>query len=219
MEENLLSLFPLEVVLLPEELLPLHIFEDRYKTMIAECLQAKAAGKGQEEFGVVRLKGQALSTVGCTARIINLTRQYEDGRMDILTLGKRRFEILLTNEERPYLQGAVDYFQDEGPGASGDEAAELAIERFREAMRKLRHSAEMPIHLARPYRYLSFRIAAALPLDLEFKQRLLTLRNEPERLTLVQRALEMLMNQLDHVQESPKKAGGNGRARSGSFEI
>ena len=215
MEENLLPLFPLEIVLLPEEPLPLHIFEDRYKTMIGECLQAKAAGKGQQEFGIVLLKGQAVSAVGCTARIVNLTRQYEDGRMDILTVGKRRFEILLTNEERPYLQGTVDYFEDEGPDAPSDEAAEIAIECFRDAMRKLRHAAEMPVHLTRPYRYLSFRLAAALPLDLEFKQQLLTLRNEPERLTLVQRALEILMNQLDHVQESQQKAGGNGRVRHG----
>ncbi|MGD1103001.1 MAG: LON peptidase substrate-binding domain-containing protein [Terriglobia bacterium] len=186
MEENLLPLFPLEVVLLPEEPLPLHIFEDRYKTMIGECLQARAAGKGQQEFGVVLLKGQTVSTVGCTARIINLTRQYE---------------------------GAVDYFEDEGPDAPSDEAAELAIERFREAMRKLRHAAEMPVHLPRPYRHLSFRLAAALPLDHEFKQQLLTLRNEPERLALVQRALEILMNQLDQVQESQRKAGGNGHVR------
>jgi Lon protease-like protein len=215
MEENLLPLFPLEMVLLPEELLPLHIFEDRYKTMMGECLQAKAAVKGQQEFGVVLLKGQAVSSVGCTARIVNVTRQYEDGRMDILTVGKRRFEILLTNEERPYLRGAVDYFEDEGPDAPSDAAVELALERFREAMRKLRHAAEMPVHLPRPYRYLSFRLAAALPLDLEFKQRLLTLRNEPERLTLVQRALEILTNQLEHIQESQKKAGGNGNARPG----
>jgi Lon protease-like protein len=215
MEENLLPLFPLEMVLLPEEPLPLHIFEDRYRTMLGECLQAKAAGSGQQEFGVVLLKGQAVSSVGCTARIVNVTRQYEDGRMDILTVGKRRFEILLTNEERPYLRGAVDYFEDEGPDAPSDAAAELAIERFREAMRKLRGAAEMPVHLPRPYRHLSFRLAAALPLDLEFKQRLLTLRNEPERLTLVQRALEILMNQLERVQESQKKAGGNGHARLG----
>ena len=213
MENDLLPLFPLEVVLLPEEPLPLHIFEDRYKTMVGECLQAKTAGKGQQEFGVVRVKGQGVSTVGCTARIVNLTRQYEDGRMDILTVGKRRFEILLTNEERPYLRGTVDYFQDEGPDAPSDAAAEVAIERFRQALRKLHHAAEMPVHLPRPYRYLSFRLAAALPLDLEFKQRLLTLRNEPERLTLVQRALDLLMTQLDQVQESQKKAGGNGNVR------
>lgn len=215
MEETLLPLFPLEIVLFPEEPLPLHIFEDRYKTMIGECLQAKAEGKGQQEFGIVLLEGQAVSSVGCTARIINLTRQYEDGRMDILTVGKRRFEVLLTNEERPYLQGTVDYFEDDGPDAPSDKAAEIAIECFRNAMRKLRHAAEMPVHLTRPYRYLSFRLAAALPLDLKFKQQLLSLRNEPERLALVQRALEIPMNQLDHVQESQQKAGGNGRVRHG----
>lgn len=215
MQENLLPLFPLEIVLLPEEPLPLHIFEDRYKTLIGECLQARTAGTGLEEFGVVLLKGETVSAVGCTARIVNLTRQYEDGRMDILTVGKRRFEILLTNEEKPYLQGAVDYFEDDGPDAARDDAAELAINRFREAMRKLRNASDMPIHVPPPYRYLSFRLAAALPLDLEFKQQLLTLRNEPERLTLVMRALEILMDRLDHVQATRKKAGGNGHALGG----
>ncbi len=213
MDNDLLPLFPLEVVLLPEEPLPLHIFEDRYKTMIGECLQAKTKGQGQQEFGVVLLKGQAVSPVGCTARIVNLTRQYEDGRMDILTVGKRRFEIVLTNDERPYLRGAVDYFEDEGPDAPGDAVAELVIERFRDAIRKLRHAADMPVHVPRPYRYLSFRLAAALPLELDFKQQLLTLRNEPERLTLVQRALEILMDQLERVQKSQKKASGNGHGR------
>jgi len=213
MDNALLPLFLLEVVLLPEESLPLHIFEDRYKTMIGECLQAKATGKGQQEFGVVWLKGQAISAVGCTARIVNLTRQYEDGRMDMLTVGKRRFEILLTNDEQPYLRGAIDYFEDEGPDAPSDAEAEIALERFRDAMRKLRHAAEMPVHVPRPYRYLSFRLAAALPLELEFKQQLLTLRNEPERLRLIQRTLELLLQQFERVHISQEKAGGNGHGR------
>ncbi len=211
MEENLLPLFPLELVLLPEEPLPLHIFEERYKTLIGECLEAKATGKGQQEFGIVLLRGQELSSVGCTARIVNLTRKYEDGRMDILTIGKQRFEILLTNEEAPYLRGAVDYFSDnEGKDAPDDAEADQAIERFREVIRKLRHASEMPIHLPRPYRYLSFRLAASLPLEVEFKQQLLSLRNEPERLNLVVSAMDMLMNQLERVQKAQKKAGGNG---------
>jgi Lon protease-like protein len=213
MAENLLPLFPLKVVLLPQELLPLHIFEDRYKAMIGECLRAKETGEGQKEFGVVRLKGQTLSSVGCTASIVNVTRRYGDGRMDILTVGKRRFEILLTNQECPYLRGTVDFFGDDGPDTPGDAEAELAIERFREVVRKLRHAAEMPVHLPRPYRYLSFRLAGALPLDLEFKQQLLSLRNEPDRLKLVLRAIAVLMNQLDFVKKSRSKAGGNGHAR------
>ena len=213
LQSDLLPLFPLELVLLPEEPLPLHIFEDRYKTLIGECLEAKTAGAPRQEFGVIRVKGQAVSNLGCTARIVNVTRRYDDGRLDILTVGKRRFEILLTNEERPYLQGAVEFFDDEGPDAPSDEVADEVITRFREAMRKLRHAPDMPVHLPRPYRYLSFRLAASLPFDLEFKQQLLALRNEPERLQLVLRAVEILMDQLNHVQQTQEKAGGNGHAR------
>ncbi len=213
MDNELLPLFPLDLVLLPEEPLPLHIFEDRYKTMIGECLKAKEAGNGQEEFGLVRVKEKALSPVGCTARVVSVTHKYEDGRMDILTVGKRRFEILTTNEDRPYLRGAVDYFDDDGPDAPGDAEAEDAIEQFREALRRLRQSAEMPVHLPRPYRYLSFRMAAALPFDLDFKQRLLLMRREAERLDLVRRAMDAFLNQLDQLQESQKKAGGNGHGR------
>src|SRR5271157_4020996 len=213
MEEILLPLFPLELVLLPDEPLPLHIFEERYREMIGECLQAKTSGLGRQDFGVVLAKGQEISNVGCSAQIVNLTRKYDDGRMDILTVGKRRFEILLTNEERPYLQGAVDYFEDEGPDSPSDEAAEHAIACFRVVMRKLRQASEMPVHLPRPYRYLSFRIAASLPLAPEFKQRLLSLRNEPERLQTVVNAMDQLIHKIDLAQEARNKAGGNGDFR------
>lgn len=213
MSNSLLPLFPLEVVLLPEETLPLHIFEERYKTMIGECLQAKAAGEAQQEFGVVRATEQALSTIGCTARIVNVTRQYDDGRMDILTVGKRRFEILLTNEEFPFLRGAVDFFDDDGPDAPSEATAQTAIERFGEAMRKLRHAEDMPVHFIRPYRYLSFCLAGSLPFGLDFKQQLLSMRNEPERLAAVQRAIEILTQQIDQIQRSQARAGGNGHAR------
>jgi hypothetical protein len=71
----------------------------------------------------------------------------------------------------------------------------------------------MPIHLPKPYRYLSFRIAAALPLDLDFKQELLTIRNEPERLQQVSDAIEVLIPQIEMVQKTRSKAGGNGNAR------
>jgi Lon protease-like protein len=213
MEDVLLPLFPLETVLLPEELLPLHIFEERYKTMIGECLQAQATGEGQQEFGVLLLKENELSTVGCSARILNLARKYDDGRMDILTVGRRRFEVSLTNEERPYLRASVDFFDDEGSDVPADAEADLAIERFRDVMRKLRQASEMPIHLPRPYRYLSFRLAGALPLDLELKQRLLSIRNEPERLSLVVQAIEALLRQIERVQRVQAKSGGNGNIR------
>lgn len=209
MEELLLPLFPLEIVLLPEEPLPLHIFEERYRQMIGECLEAKSAGIGQQEFGVVLGKGQEICRVGCTARIINLTRQYADGRMDIFTVGKRRFEILFTNAEKPYLRGGVEYFDDDSD-TPGEEEAEHAIELFRVAMQRIHKSNEMPIHLPRPYRHLSFRIAAPLPLDLDFKQQLLARRNESERLQEVTRIMDRLVEQVDSVRKAQARAGGNG---------
>ena len=210
MDETFLPLFPLELVLLPEQPLPLHIFEERYREMIGECLKAKSSGSGRQEFGVVLAKGEAISNVGCSAKIVSLTRKYDDGRMDILTVGKRRFEILLTNEEKPYLRGSVEFFDDEGPNTPGEAEAENAIALFREVMRRFHQASEMPIHLPQPYRHLSFRLAAPLPLDLDFKQRLLSLRNEPERLQQVVHAMDQLIRQMEVVQEARKKAGGNG---------
>ncbi len=215
MDDLLLPLFPLEIVLLPEEPLPLHIFEERYKLMIGECLQAKAAGSSEQEFGIVFAQEQKLHTVGCAARIVNVTRKYDDGRMDIFTVGTRRFEILYTNEEKAYLRGGVDFFEDEpGSDVAGEEEARQAIELFCKGIQRLRKSSDVPIHLPRPYRYLSFRIAAALPFDPGFKQQLLEIRREDERLRLMTPAMEKLIAQFDLVQKARAKAGGNGNVHS-----
>src|SRR5262249_58163281 len=93
----LLPLFPLVVVLLPGAPLPLHIFEPRYKEMINECLAQKTP------FGIVRTKEESFVNVGCTAEIINVLKKYDDGRMNILAEGQRRFEVLQVNEERAFL--------------------------------------------------------------------------------------------------------------------
>ena len=88
----LLPLFPLELVLFPGAPLPLHIFEPRYREMIAECLEQKRA------FGMVRVKENTLSPVGCSATILNVTKKYEDGRLDIEAEGRQRFEIVQLNQ-------------------------------------------------------------------------------------------------------------------------
>ncbi|HEX7287753.1 MAG TPA: LON peptidase substrate-binding domain-containing protein, partial [Candidatus Angelobacter sp.] len=92
-----LPIFPLDLVLFPGAPLPLHIFEPRYKEMIAECLEQKKV------FGMVRAKENAVAEVGCTAAIVNVIKQYEDGRMDIAARGKQRFSILELNHDRPFL--------------------------------------------------------------------------------------------------------------------
>ena len=120
MESPLLPLFPLDVVLFPDTPLPLHVFEPRYKEMIGECLERKLL------FGVVRAKENALAEIGCTAEIVAVTKKYEDGKLDIVTEGRRRFQIRNVNHERSFLQGEVVYFEDE-PGTKKSVDVERAV--------------------------------------------------------------------------------------------
>ncbi|MGE5326081.1 MAG: LON peptidase substrate-binding domain-containing protein [Deltaproteobacteria bacterium] len=213
MDNLLLPLFPLEIVLLPEEPLPMHIFEDRYKEMIGECLKAKEEHSGQQEFGIVLAREDEMRTAGCSAKIVNVTRKYPDGRLDIFTVGVRRFEVLYTDQERSFLRGGVEFFDDDaGADAAEDADAARAIELFREMMQRLRKTSDLPVHFPRPYRHLSFRIASALPLELDFKFQLLILRNESERLRRTIQTLEHLIPQLDRVERLRSKAGGNGHS-------
>ena len=211
MDETLLPLFPLEVVLMPEAPLPLHIFEDRYKEMIGMCLKAGEDPSRKEDFGVVLAKGEQISRLGCSAKIVNLSRTYADGRMDIITVGARRFEILIVNQEKNFLRGGVEFFDDDpGQDLPAETDAVRAIELFRQVMQRLRQSPDIPVHLERPYRHLSFRLTAPLPLDHDFKQQLLGVRNEPERLSQLIQAFESLLPQLDRAEHAREKAGGNG---------
>ena len=99
MQDELLPLFPLQVVLFPRTALPLHIFEERYKEMIGDVL------RGHTEFGVVLAGEKGIVNTGCTATVEKVLKNYPDGRMDLLTVGRRRFEIILLNDEKPYLRG------------------------------------------------------------------------------------------------------------------
>src|SRR5437016_9306537 len=107
MQSKLLPLFPLQVVVFPRTQLPLHIFEDRYKEMVGDAI------RDNSEFGVVLAKEEGIVNAGCTVKVEKVLQMYPDGRMDVLTRGQRRFEILTLNEEKNYLQGEVRFFDDE----------------------------------------------------------------------------------------------------------
>ncbi len=215
MDSTLLPVFPLNTVLLPGEILPLHIFEERYKQMIGECLEAQARQSVQQEFGIVLAEGGEMQSVGCSARISKVVRNYPDGRLDILAEGRRRFEILYTNEEASYLRCGVNFFSDDGPEAPGEPEAAHALELFRQvSSQQTRTSEELP-EFTPPYRYLSFRLAAALALDPGFKQELLSLRQEAARLARVVQAMNILIGQIQFSQRAQEKARGNGNTRHG----
>jgi Lon protease-like protein len=201
----LLPLFPLEVVLLPQATLPLHIFESRYKLMIGEALEQ------QSEFGVVLFKQNSLVNVGCTAAIERVVRKYPDGRLDIITAGRRRFEILFLNQEKPYLQAGVHFFADDAGTAPTEAASSRLQELFQRIQAFLPPGARLPGSPGRGRD--SFQIAGALPLDLDFKQRLLALRSEAERVALLSEYLEKLAPRLQLTKRVERSAQGNGHGR------
>jgi Lon protease-like protein len=171
MQPPLLPLFPLGVVLFPRTPLPLHIFEDRYKELIGEAIA------NQTEFGIVLAGEKGVMNTGCTAIVEKVVHRYPDGRMDILTVGRRRFELLLVNDEKSYYQGSVEFFDDE-PEESSPELREQVLKLFAE-VQSLDLAEDVEVDL--DDLQLSFQIAQVLP-DLSARQILLQTRSENERL-------------------------------------
>ncbi len=116
-ETGVIPLFPLNTVLFPHQPLPLHIFEPRYKAMIKDCVE------GRQDFGVVLVHEGQLVQNGTCARIENILEQFDDGRLNILTLGKKRFRVKKLIEAKSYLEGEVEFWDDDGPVCQ--KAAEL----------------------------------------------------------------------------------------------
>ena len=196
----LLPLFPLEVVLLPGTPLPLHIFEPRYKEMIRECLANEAP------FGVVRALEQGIAEVGCTAEIVTVTKEYPDGRLDLVAEGRKRFEVLEVNEERSFLRAEVLLVPDE-PAVAVEEERVRAIQLHLEILSLAGAVQDLS---AADRNQLSFYLAGSLPLDLDFKQKLLAMRSENERIQAVTAYLEGILPKLRRVARTREKAGGNG---------
>ncbi len=168
----MLPLFPLTLVLLPRTPLPLHIFEDRYKEMIGEALDSDS------EFGIVLVMKRGLAGIGCSARIRELLRKLEDGRMDILAEGRQRFEILSTDNERNFLRGRVRYFQDDVGLEPPPEVLVQKVVRLYYALRNLDDTLpELRLNEAQ----ISFQLGQATD-DLVVRQHLLQSKSEEERL-------------------------------------
>jgi Lon protease-like protein len=198
---SLLPLFPLDLVLFPGAPLPLHIFEPRYREMVTECLDQK------KSFGVVRAKEEGVAEIGCTAEIITVTRKYPDGRMDIVTEGRERFEVMQVNQERSFLQAEVLYLQDAPDQASAEEIAQ-AVRLHGEIFELAGSSSANSSEIAGSQ--LSFSLVGPMPLDLDFKQTLLGLKSEAERLQAVISYFEAILPNLRRTMRIRQKAGGNG---------
>ncbi len=208
-DEAALPLFPLSVVLLPGMSLPLHIFEERYNRMVGECVEQ------EREFGVVLSDGERMETIGCTASVRRVLRRYPDGRMDIVTVGVKRFRILEVRRGRPWLEAVVEPVADSAV-SGGDESSQLA-ERGTALLVQLAGMIGRPADLAGLRRLepegLSFRIAAAEGFSLEERQRALETTSTRERLERSVEALERILEKVRRDIEVRRLLGGNGHRK------
>jgi len=204
MQEELLPLFPLQLVLFPRTSLPLHIFEERYKQMIGDVL------RGRSEFGVVLAGEKGIVNTGCTATVEKVLKKYPDGRMDLMTIGRRRFEIILLNDEKPYLRGAVEFFDDERSEPIPPDVRARVIEGYNDA-RTLQHlEPESDPELADPQ--LSFQLAQVVP-DLDFRQILLATRSEADRMRRLAEFFPNYSSRQRRIQHVRAVAPTNGHAK------
>ena len=199
----LLPVFPLDLVLLPGAPLPLHIFEPRYIEMIGECRASEVP------FGVIRALDEGIVDIGCTAEIVSVTKEYPDGRLDLVAEGRQRFEVLELNRDRSFLRAEILFVPDEPvPASEADKArairAHLEILSLAGAVQDLS---------AADSGALSFYLAGSLPLDLDFKQKLLAMRSEAERIRAVAAYLEGTLPNLRRASRARAKSRGQ-RARA-----
>lgn len=195
-----LGLFPLSIVLLPTERVPLHIFEPRYKELIGECLAL------DREFGLLLADEEDVREVGCRAAVIEVLERFEDGRLNIVIEGRKRFRVVRHTAGRSFSTAEVEPVEDE-PGAADPETVERALALFRQLGEIVGADVDEP-EPAVPQ--LSFALAARVDFGADEKQELLESRSEPERLALVVRLLERAVAAMAAAEEVRRRAAGNG---------
>lgn len=203
-------MFPLGIVALPTETVPLHIFEDRYRRMIDHCLQAQRDSSGGD-FGIVWLSDEELKPVGCACEIEQVLERLEDGRSNILARGTRPFRLLEREHDLPYPAGVVE-FLDETAEEVDTSAAETARELYRDLVMQ---ATDREIEAAELEQLSSYRMAATVEFDVEAKQELLELRSENARLHLLAALIRTAIERLDLIERAQVRAMSNGKVRFG----
>ncbi len=198
-------LFPLGIVALPGELIPLHIFEERYKTMMGECL------RDEREFGIVWLSADGLREIGCACEIERVLERMEDGRMNLLARGTRPFRVVERQGHLAYPAGVVEFVADRGDELD-PELLRAAQEAYAELVKRATDRDPDELELARMDAY---GMAATVDFGLDAKQGLLDLRSENARLRLVTRLFRAALKRLEFVDRAQERARSNGKVRFG----
>jgi len=196
-------LFPLPLVALPSEYVPLHIFEARYRTMVAECLEH------ERELGIIWLADDELKPIGCSVAIDRVLERMEDGRLNILTRGTRPFRLIERQDDLPYPAGTVEFLGDreEAPDDAAGRAARDAYTAL------VIEATDSPPDAERVATMSAYELAATVEFGLEAKQGLLELRSENARLRLLARLLRAARRRLEFADRAQARARSNGRVR------
>ncbi|HET8820120.1 MAG TPA: LON peptidase substrate-binding domain-containing protein [Thermoleophilaceae bacterium] len=197
-------LFPLGLVLLPGETVPLHIFEERYRLMIGECLHEES------EFGIIWLGDDGLKDVGCAARITQVLERFDDGRMNILVEGTTPFRLKRRIGDLEYPAGDVELLDDTAD--SDDAALERARSGYADLVEEVTDSRPEPEALAELGAY---GMAATLEIAPAAKQALLELRSEPARLEQLEALFAEALKRIKTAERVAEQASGNGHLKPG----
>jgi Lon protease-like protein len=204
------ALFPLGIVALPTESVPLHIFEDRYRRMIETCLQAQE-GSQESEFGIVWLSDEELKPIGCACAVESVLERMEDGRLNIIARGTRPFRLIERQEDLPYPAGVVQFLSESPESFDGD-GAEKARSLYRDLVMQ---ATDREIEDAELAQMSSYRMAATVEFALDAKQELLELRSENARMQLLGKLLGAAIERLDLLERAQMRAASNGKVRFG----
>ncbi|MFM9127318.1 MAG: LON peptidase substrate-binding domain-containing protein [Solirubrobacterales bacterium] len=198
-------IFPLGMVALPEELVPLHIFEPRYRTMINLCLETDG------QFGIVWTDDDGAHATGCAMEVSEVVERMDDGRLNIITRGVRPFRVVEERHDLPYPAATVEFLEDEeeAPDRDAGRAARAAYAELVEEATDRELDDESLGAMD------SWAMAATVDFGLEAKQGLLDLRSENARLALVARLMRAAVKRIEFVERAQVRALSNGRVRFG----
>jgi Lon protease-like protein len=205
-----LPLFPLGIVALPTESVPLHVFEDRYRRMIEECMLADP-GSDEREFGIVWLSDEELKPVGCACEIEKVLERMDDGRLNILARGTRPFRLVERRDDLPYPAGVVEFLAERDEETDPD-AARTARELYRELVEQ---ATDQKLEEDELEEMDAYRMAATVEFGADAKQELLELRSENARLRLLALLLRAALKRLELVERAQARARSNGKVRFG----
>jgi ATP-dependent Lon protease len=197
-----IGVFPLGLVLLPSERVPLHIFEPRYKELVGECIAEGGS------FGVLLEDEDGRRNVGTLAGVVDVVHTFDDGRMNIVVEGRERFSIVRWTHDREYPTASVELVEDDVDESGDDVGADKVLGLFRDLAEVAGAEVEPPEPGTRS---LSFEVAAHVDFGTSPKQELLELRSERARLDRLAELLDAALVAMTREREIRERASANGR--------